>query len=87
MPFSPLPPSLVLGDVEIASLSVPCRGETVSGDGLFVETGRADGGLMLLMVDVAGHGPAAARIARDIETLHLTAARCRDRTPGICSRC
>jgi serine phosphatase RsbU (regulator of sigma subunit) len=42
---------------ETAWAEAPFHGETVSGDALFVETGRAEGGWLFLLVDVMGHGP------------------------------
>jgi hypothetical protein len=38
----------------------PCKGEQENGDGLFIEVGRMDGTLLLLLVDVTGQGAAAA---------------------------
>jgi phosphoserine phosphatase RsbU/P len=61
MPFQPVPAKLVFGDLEMASVSVPAHGEPASGDGLFVEVGRTDDNLMLLMVGVTGHGDPAAQ--------------------------
>jgi hypothetical protein len=57
MPFQPIPPDVVLPGFEMAAATLPCHGETVNGDGLFVETGRTDGAYLLLLVDVMGHGP------------------------------
>ncbi len=57
MPFHEFPPAPPHPGVELAAFTEPYRGEAVNGDGLFVETGRADGALMLLMVDITHHGP------------------------------
>jgi serine phosphatase RsbU (regulator of sigma subunit) len=55
MPFQQIPPDVVLPGFEIASSSQAYQGETVNGDALFLETGRTDGGFLLLLVDVMGH--------------------------------
>jgi serine phosphatase RsbU (regulator of sigma subunit) len=41
------------------------RGETVSGDAVFVETGRTDDRMMLLVVDVMGHESGASEVMTD----------------------
>lgn len=41
MPFHELPPAVATSGLEMAFASYPFLGETVNGDGLFVETGRA----------------------------------------------
>jgi hypothetical protein len=58
MPFLEFPPLPAHPGLDIAAFTEPFLGETVNGDGLFVEAGRADGCLMLLMVDVTHHGSA-----------------------------
>jgi hypothetical protein len=60
MPFSQFPPDVVLPGFDLASETHPFLGETVNGDAVFVETGRADGAYLLLLVDVSGHGPQTA---------------------------
>ncbi|MDW6001935.1 SpoIIE family protein phosphatase [Vibrio mangrovi] len=47
------------------SRCVPCFGESESGDGLSVRESAS--GLMVAIIDVLGHGPAAARLAREME--------------------
>lgn len=56
MPFQQAPPDPVLPGFAFAFASHPYRGETVNGDALFVEMGRADGAFLLLLIDVMGHG-------------------------------
>ncbi|MDW6093928.1 SpoIIE family protein phosphatase [Vibrio rhizosphaerae] len=47
------------------SRCIPCFGESESGDGLLVR--ENDAGLMVAIIDVLGHGPDAARLAREME--------------------
>ncbi|KUI96660.1 SpoIIE family protein phosphatase [Vibrio sp. MEBiC08052] len=47
------------------SRCIPCLGESESGDGLLVR--ENDAGLMVAIIDVLGHGPEAARLAREME--------------------
>jgi serine phosphatase RsbU (regulator of sigma subunit) len=82
MPFQLHNGPLVAPGVEGFSANEPCHGEAVSGDALFVETGRSDGAVMLLLVDVMGHGPAAAAVVAAIETRYLTKAKYQDRRPA-----
>lgn len=61
MPFQQVLPGFVLPGFEFASASQPYQGETVNGDALFAETSRIDGTVLLLLVDVMGHGPKTAQ--------------------------
>ncbi|QMV15541.1 SpoIIE family protein phosphatase [Vibrio spartinae] len=47
------------------SRCIPCLGESESGDGVLVR--ENDSGLMVAIIDVLGHGPEAARLAREME--------------------
>jgi serine phosphatase RsbU (regulator of sigma subunit) len=60
----------------------PARGETASGDDLFAETGRADGGTLFLLVDVTSHGPEAAEVVRLLHERLLPDRACAGRTPA-----
>jgi sigma-B regulation protein RsbU (phosphoserine phosphatase) len=81
MPFEQIPPDVVLPGFEMAAATHPYQGETVNGDGLFVETGRHDGAFLLLLVDVMGHGPQTAGTMGVIQAwLGLAAAENRQPT-------
>jgi serine phosphatase RsbU (regulator of sigma subunit) len=58
-----------------------CRGEAVGGDAVFLSCGRADGGLLLLLIDVTGHGQAAADIVAEVRLL-LQDPICDNRRPA-----
>jgi serine phosphatase RsbU (regulator of sigma subunit) len=58
MPFQEYPPLPGHPGIEAAAFAEPFLGEVANGDGLFCEVGRADGALMLLLVDITHHGPA-----------------------------
>jgi hypothetical protein len=60
MPFQQYPPCPAHPGIEAAAFTEPFKGETVNGDALFAEEGRADGALMLFLVDVTHHGPSTA---------------------------
>jgi Stage II sporulation protein E (SpoIIE) len=64
MPFQQVPPDVAVPGFEMASATQPFFGETVNGDALFVESGRQDGAILLLLVDVTHHGP------RTLPTMH-----------------
>ncbi len=53
------------GDLEIASIVRPCRGERVSGDTAVIE--QRDGILFLAVIDALGHGPQANQVAEQAE--------------------
>ncbi len=82
MPFRPFAGSHAWSTIEVASAAVPQHGESVSGDGLFVETGRQDGGVMLLLVDVMGHGAGAAATVASLWNQHLPDPACQNRRPA-----
>ncbi len=82
MPFRPFAGSHAWSTIEVASAAVPQHGESVSGDGLFVETGRQDGGVMLLLVDVMGHGAAAAAMVATLWNRYLSNPDCQDLRPA-----
>jgi sigma-B regulation protein RsbU (phosphoserine phosphatase) len=82
MPFQTLAAPFTIGDVDAFPAQVPCHGEMVSGDGLFVETGRTDGRLLVLLVDVMGHGVSANQTVSVIENQLLPQAACADLRPG-----
>jgi serine phosphatase RsbU (regulator of sigma subunit) len=60
MPFLESPETLAIDGCLIHSRSRPSCGSQTGGDGLFHEAARGDGRLMLLLVDVSGHGDAAS---------------------------
>lgn len=62
MTFEPPQSERAFGKVGWSWRAQPAQGEAVSGDGLFIEPSRADGNLLFLLVDVAGHGPPAAEV-------------------------
>jgi serine phosphatase RsbU (regulator of sigma subunit) len=82
MPFQPLTVPVTIGGLIVFPAHQPCHGETVSGDGLFVEIGRQDGSLLFLMVDVMGHGHAAAQTITLLEQQVLRDPRCADLQPA-----
>src|SRR5439155_12474161 len=80
-PPQPVVATVTLSGFEMAAATQPCFGETVNGDGLFVEMGRHDGGAMILLVDVAGHGdPTAVLMACLVASLGDVASQ--DVAPG-----
>ncbi len=82
MPFQPLTGALAIGSLAGFPAHFPCHGETVSGDGLFVEIGRRDAGLLFLLVDVMGHGPTAAETIALLERGPLRDPLYEDLQPG-----
>jgi sigma-B regulation protein RsbU (phosphoserine phosphatase) len=82
MPFHRPPAGLTVGDIAGSWADEPCRGEAVSGDGFFVEIGRSDSHLLLLLVDVMGHGAAAAQTVDLLAKLFLRDSACQQRTPA-----
>jgi hypothetical protein len=82
MPFTSPPPAGRLLGFDFHWRECPCFGETASGDGLFLEVGRRDGQVLLLLVDVMGHGPAAAEVVADLRDLILPLPDCADLSPG-----
>ncbi len=57
------------------------RGETIDGDAVFLSCGRSDGGALLLLVDVAGHGQPAADVVAEVRLL-LQDPICANRRPA-----
>lgn len=82
MPFQPASPNLSITGFDGCWAHVPCHGETESGDGLFEEVGRSDGRHLLLLVDVAGHGPPAAAIVSFVFSHLQTDPVSRNRSPS-----
>jgi hypothetical protein len=84
MPFRPTPPPPAVGLLcfEFHWQTRPCFGEVVSGDELFLEDGRADGQVLLLLVDVMGHGPDAAAIVAHLRGVLLPDPACENLGPG-----
>jgi hypothetical protein len=82
MPFTPPPPTGRLLGFDFHWRECPCFGETVSGDGLFLEVSRTDGQLLLLMVDVMGHGAPAEQIVTYLRDKLLTQPGCWGLSPG-----
>jgi serine phosphatase RsbU (regulator of sigma subunit) len=80
MPFFPHylpPPTATLLSFAFHWQSQPCHGETVSGDGLFLEIGRiGDQEYLLLLVDVMGHGPPSAAIVDHLRNVLLPDPEC-----------
>jgi serine phosphatase RsbU (regulator of sigma subunit) len=60
----------------------PAGGHAVSGDGLFVETGRADGRALFLLADAAGHGAEAQALVRLLHDRLLADRACAGLPPG-----
>jgi serine phosphatase RsbU (regulator of sigma subunit) len=82
MPFCSPPVAAGLLGFDFHWRECPCFGETVTGDGLFLEVGRKDGQSLLLLVDVMGHGPAAAAVVAELRDLILPRPACADLSPG-----
>ena len=70
-------PKAAAGSIEIGGLSVPLRGETVSGDAWCVR--RLPQGASILVIDGLGHGQLAAEAARLAVEIFLKAT---DPSPG-----
>lgn len=60
MPFHKCPPDVGFPGFDFASTTEPYHGEVVNGDGLFIEVGRIDDAVLLLLLDVTSHGPKTA---------------------------
>jgi serine phosphatase RsbU (regulator of sigma subunit) len=82
MPFTSPPPTGRLLGFDFHWRECPCFGETVSGDGLFLEVSRADGQSLLLLVDVMGHGAAAELVVTHLRDKLLTQPGCWGLSPG-----
>jgi serine phosphatase RsbU (regulator of sigma subunit) len=84
MPFQPLTVSIpfILRGLDSFSDQYPYQGSASCGDALFVETKRADGGVMLLLVDVMGHGDPAAATVVHLRDVILRNPRCHDLRPA-----
>lgn len=82
MPFQRPAAAFLLGSISGWWEEQPCCGESVSGDGLFLEVNRADGLHLLLLVDVSGHGPGAADVVTDLEQRYLLRPQCQNRQPA-----
>jgi hypothetical protein len=83
MPFSSPPAAAPLPGCAFHWQTRPCHGETVSGDDLFLETGRADEQeILLLLVDVMGHGPSAAAIVAHLRNVLLPDPHCWNLRPA-----
>lgn len=83
MPFQPLTVGLsfLFHGLEAFSESYPFHGCAVNGDGLFVETRRQDGGVMLLLIDVQGHGDLAAQVVTFLRDRLLPEPVCENLRP------
>jgi serine phosphatase RsbU (regulator of sigma subunit) len=82
MPFQRPPPAFAFGKITGHWDSKPCHGEAHSGDALFTEVGRTDGQLLLLLVDVTGHGASATQTVDLLEKHLLPDRHYHDRTAG-----
>ncbi len=82
MPFQRPAAVLVHGHITGYWANQPHRGEAVSGDDLFEEVGRTDARQLLLLIDVMGHGPAAAQIVHLLGSHLLQDAQCQNLTPA-----
>jgi serine phosphatase RsbU (regulator of sigma subunit) len=82
MPFQSLTGAVTVGRISAFPAQQPCHGHPVSGDGLFVEVGRQDGGLLFLLVDVMGHGHAANQTVALLEHQMLPNPFFADLLPG-----
>ncbi len=82
MPFSR--PAPALGHQRFTAFwrTEPYKGEQENGDALFIEVGRVDGSLLLLLVDVTGHGAAAALTVDFLQSKVLPAPAGADRELG-----
>src|SRR3954451_22900329 len=80
--FVPVAGQERLGPLVVASCAVAARAAAgVSGDGLWREQGRADGGTLFLLVDVESKGPPTAPL-RELLELALDDAATKDLDPG-----
>src|SRR5437016_4166489 len=80
--FLPVPALDRIGRLVFSGRAVHARqGGGVSGDGLWREVDRADGGTLFLLVDVEGKGPAAAVLLGVLE-MALGDPATWERTPG-----
>jgi hypothetical protein len=80
--FLPVPALDRIGRLVFSGRAVHARqGGGVSGDGLWREADRADGGTLFLLVDVEGKGPVAAALL-DVLEMALGDSATWDRTPG-----
>jgi sigma-B regulation protein RsbU (phosphoserine phosphatase) len=82
MPFHAPAEAGSVGVVSYCWRLQPACGETTSGDALFVETGRADGSTLFLVVDVTHHGPEAAEVVRLLQDRLLPDRACAGRSPA-----
>jgi serine phosphatase RsbU (regulator of sigma subunit) len=82
MPFQRPPASFAHPGITTVWRSQACSGETNSGDGLFLESGRADGSMLFLIVDVMGHGDDASQTVNLLESRPLPDLSCQDLSPA-----
>jgi serine phosphatase RsbU (regulator of sigma subunit) len=82
MPFHQPPAAGSSGHLGYCWRLHPARGETVSGDALFAETGRADRRTLFLLLDVSGHGAGPAAVVRYLAGAVLRDAECANRRPA-----
>jgi sigma-B regulation protein RsbU (phosphoserine phosphatase) len=82
MPFVRLAGAFAQFPILGFAVEVPSFGEMASGDGLFQEMERGDEQLMLLLVDVTGHGLAAARTVALLSQRLLPDPRCAGLDPA-----
>lgn len=83
MPFQPLAAVFAFGTIAGVSAQETHKGETVSGDGVFVETGRQnDPCWHFLLVDVMGHGVQAAQVVIDLQNRLLVSPASQNLRPA-----
>ena len=51
-------------ELQVHSTIRPCAGQSVSGDAVFVKA--IESGALLAIVDILGHGPEAAKLAKQV---------------------
>lgn len=81
MPFSELLHDGAVGAIDFHSRSVPAHGHALSGDGLWMETGRPEPEALFLLVDVMGHGSPAAAVVTLLDRQMLRDPHCQKRSP------
>jgi sigma-B regulation protein RsbU (phosphoserine phosphatase) len=82
MPFHRPPAAGLLGPLGYCWRLHPAHGEVLSGDALFMETGRKDRRTLFLFLDVAGHGAPAAQVVRYLDGGVLRDPECANHPPA-----
>lgn len=82
MPFCESPPVYCANGCRLVSRRQVVRGSTAGGDALFHEQERSDGGVLLLLIDVMGHGDPAAPYVQFIAEQLLSDPQVANLRPG-----